>query len=363
MASPEVLGLAKKGDPGAIATLMNQVTQPRGISVRVKAQEDCLHLLFEASQIPKQQTAVSFVRSSLDILKIASLKTVMIYGRQQGSHHTSWHESVHLQPFFDLPPTAPIADSQDKADEMSNNRPLSNSDHSDSNIPGSNLVNDPLNEDIPNSEASESDISESDTSEFDISESDISEFDISESDTSELDIFESDISESDTSELDISRLETPDSIISDSSPSYLTSDPVASEIESVPPLSQSFPTEATFIEAIPVMDDSSLVKQPDAFLAERSEIPVYLQRPEAVVFVAFATLILFWEAYLALLDELAPEASISCRQLAERLQVSKRTVRQRKRQEGFSEWSQSLDPDGIAWVYQSGGLYAPKISI
>jgi hypothetical protein len=256
MASPEVLGLAKKGDPVAIATLMNQVTQPKGISVRVKAQDNCLHLLFEADQIPKQKTAVSFVRSSLDILKIHALKTVMIYGRQQGSHHTSWHQTIQLQSFFELAPSTPVTDTQHIVDEISGNLP------------------------------------------------------------------------------------------------------VASDTEPVSLLPQN--SQATPIEAVPVMDDSSsLVKQPDAFLAERSEVPDYLKRPEAVVFVAFATLIIFWEAYLALLDELAPETSLSCRQLAERLKVSKRMVRQRKRQEGFSEWSQSLDPEGIAWVYQSGGLYAP----
>jgi hypothetical protein len=273
MASPEMLGLAKKGDPVAIATLMNQVTQPRGISVRGKAQDDCLHLLFEAEQIPKQRTAVSFVRSSLDILKIHTLKTVMIYGRQQGSHHTSWHETLQLQSLFEISPTAPITESQPIASQ-------------------------PIVEEMAQALASEA----------------------------------------------IEPAET-----------------ALSEIEPVSSLLQNLRAEVIPIEATPVMEtSSSLVKQPDAFLAERSH-PDYLKRPEAVVFVAFATMMLFWEAYLALLDDLAPENSLSCRQLAARLKVSKKTVRQRKRQEGFSEWSQGLDPEGVAWVYYSGGLYAPKI--
>jgi hypothetical protein len=282
MASPEVLSLAKKGDPVAIATLMNQVTQPRGISVRVKAQEDCLHLLFEAEQIPKQTTAVSFVRSSLDILKINTLKTAMVYGRQQGNHHTSWHETVQLQPLFEMP-AAPISES--------------------------------LPEESPSVEP----------------------------ETRE--------------ETDNDRSIPSNPHVTDLTPSAS----VISDIEPVSSLRQNLSAEAIPIEATPVMEtSSSLVKQPDAFLAERST-PDYLKRPEAVVFVAFATMMLFWEAYLALLDELAPETSLSCRQLAERLKVSKKTVRHRKRQEGFGEWSQSLDPEGIAWVYQSGGLYAPKI--
>jgi len=52
------------------------VTSALGISVRVKYQEDCLHLLFEGEPTPEQHTSVSFVRSSLDILDIHSLKTI-----------------------------------------------------------------------------------------------------------------------------------------------------------------------------------------------------------------------------------------------------------------------------------------------
>jgi hypothetical protein len=274
MASPEVLSLAKQGHPAAIATLMNQVTQPLGISVQVKDQGDCLHLLFEGEPTPEQHIAVSFVRSSIDILNIHSLKTIRVYGRQKKSRHHSWHEVIQSQSYFDqsyfeLSPTTP----------------------------------------------------------------DIADPDISAPDRAEVSLSDSEIEISKTG-------------ISDTEP--------------IPPLSQNLLTEATPTQvALIFMNTSLLAQRSDSALAETSAIPDQLKRPEAVVFVFLTTLLVFWEAYLSLLNELAPETSLSCRQLSQRLGVSKSTVRKRKRQDGFSEWSKSLDPDGIAWRYQSGGLYCP----
>ena len=269
MASPEVLSLAKQGDPVAIATLMNQVTQPLGISVRVKYQDNCLHLLFEGEPTPKRHIAVSFVRSSLDILKIHSLKTIRVYGRQKSSHHTSWQEVIQSPSYFELSPTAP-------------------------------------------------DIAQQDRSAPDRAEASFSDAEI----------------------------EISDMRLSDTKP--------------IPPLSQNLLTEATLPQVALILMDTSLIAQrSDSALAETSEIPDYLKRPEAIVFIFVTTLFVFWEAYLSLLNEFAPENSLSCRQLAQRLGVSKSIVRKRKRQAGFSEWSKSLDPEGIAWSYQSGGLYCP----
>lgn len=264
MASLEVLSLAKQGDPVAIATLMNQVTQPLGISVRVKYHNDDLYLLFEGEAAPEQHIVISFVRSSLNILKIHSLKTIRVYGRQKKSHHASWHEVIQSHSYSDLSPNTP---------------------------------------------------------------------DISPPAQAETSLF--------GSEIEISETELPDT-------------------EPIPSLSENLLTEVTPTQsAIILMDTSSLAHRPESALAETSEPPDYLKRPEAIVFIFLTTLFVFWETYLSLLDELAPENSLSCRQLSQRLSVSKSTVRKRKRQAGFSEWSRNLDPEGIAWKYQSGGLYCP----
>jgi len=311
MASPEVLSLAKQGDPVAIATLMNQVTQPLGISVQVKYQGDCLHLLFEGEQAPEQHIAVSFVRSSIDILKIHALKPIQIYGRQTKSHHYSWREVMQSQSYFESPvPQLPHPQAIDEMPRSTSSLPLvTTSAISDSSRDDSNL--------------SDSDLTDLERADLERAEASLSD--------SELEIFNTEIS---------------DTEISDTEP--------------VPPLSQNLLTEATPTQAALIpMDTSSLAQPSDSALTESSEIPDFLKRPESIVFVFMTTLFVFWGAYLSLLDEFAPEASLSCRHLSQRLGVSKSTVRKRKRQRDFSEWSKSLDPEGLAWLYQGGGLYRP----
>lgn len=83
-----------------------------------------------------------------------------------------------------------------------------------------------------------------------------------------------------------------------------------------------------------------------------------LKRPEAVVLVIFVSVLLLWQLYLALIEEVAPEGYLSSYQLAQRLGVSASTVRRRKVRDDFSAWTQSLDPEGVAWAY-SGGAYVP----
>jgi hypothetical protein len=85
-----------------------------------------------------------------------------------------------------------------------------------------------------------------------------------------------------------------------------------------------------------------------------------LKRPEAVIFILLAALFVLWDTYMDLLDE-AGSTTLSTRQLAQRLGTTAKILRLRKRQPNFSDWTRSLDPDGVAWIYSSGGLYAPKI--
>jgi hypothetical protein len=84
-----------------------------------------------------------------------------------------------------------------------------------------------------------------------------------------------------------------------------------------------------------------------------------LNRPEAVVFILIATLLVLWDTYLELLDEVG-SASLSARQLARRLGTTQKVIRSRKRLDGFSEWTKTLDPEGIAWAYTPGGIYTPQ---
>jgi hypothetical protein len=80
----------------------------------------------------------------------------------------------------------------------------------------------------------------------------------------------------------------------------------------------------------------------------------WLKKPEAVVLVAFAFLIIIWQAYLDLSEAAGSEEFLSGKKLAERLGVSYSTVNRRKYQEDFGTWSRKLDPDRIGWAYNKG---------
>jgi hypothetical protein len=310
MASSEVVNLAKKGDSGAIAVVMNEITQPKGILVRVQYQGDCLHILFQGAQIPKQQTAVSLVRAVLKQLNLQWHRSVMVYGRQQGSHHTSWHEALQLESYFELDPDAQITEQMDEPESTLAAEPKP--------------IDEPIlqgNLPVPETAAPE-----------------LSQDAVASADLDQVELEQPEVAIDPEPDLELSKTELLDP-------------------ESVTPLPQNWTTPTPPPEN---HMETSLVARPETALAETSEIPEFLKRPESVVFIFFTTVFVFWEAYLSLLNELAPATSLSCRQLADRLKVSKSTVRKRKRQPGFSDWSKSLDPDGIAWVYETGGLYRPQ---
>lgn len=87
-----------------------------------------------------------------------------------------------------------------------------------------------------------------------------------------------------------------------------------------------------------------------------------LKRPEAVLLLFALVLVTFWEFYLDLAEGDSSEALTGI-SLAKRLQVSPSTISRRKLQEDFSAWSQSLDPEGISWIYQEGRFWPLESSI
>ena len=91
-----------------------------------------------------------------------------------------------------------------------------------------------------------------------------------------------------------------------------------------------------------------------------SEASKVLKRPEAVICIICVTLVIFWDTYTSLLDGegISTRTALSTSQLARRLKTSKRVIRRRKRLPDFKEWSQSLDPNGIAWEYHGGAYVA-----
>lgn len=96
MVTISLLDQAKVGDAAAIATLMNQALQPKGISVRCDRQDDCLQLWLTGDSLPPQGPIVAYVQRGLERLQIASVAALHIYAEQTSQQNPGWGVEVVL---------------------------------------------------------------------------------------------------------------------------------------------------------------------------------------------------------------------------------------------------------------------------
>ncbi|MBD3880903.1 hypothetical protein IFO70_03955 [Phormidium tenue FACHB-886] len=119
MTQPHVLELAKQGDPDAIATLMNQSLQPRGMTAFVDRQGDVLEVILEAERVPNRDALTAFVQKGIDNLGIESVRSVRIVGQQTGATFPTWMQELNLAAFpLELaePPVSPELPAGDLSD-------------------------------------------------------------------------------------------------------------------------------------------------------------------------------------------------------------------------------------------------------
>jgi hypothetical protein len=57
---------------------------------------DCLQVIVESASVPDQQTSTTLIRRELLSLKVDSLKTVKLYGRQRGDDFIAWSNEFEL---------------------------------------------------------------------------------------------------------------------------------------------------------------------------------------------------------------------------------------------------------------------------
>jgi hypothetical protein len=96
MAEPNMLKLAKQGNPKAIAAMINRSLRAKHIIAKVNRKEDCLQVLVESAQVPNQKAMVSFIRQGLTKLGVETIKTVQVYGRQKGQDSFAWNQSFEM---------------------------------------------------------------------------------------------------------------------------------------------------------------------------------------------------------------------------------------------------------------------------
>ncbi len=93
---PNLLQLAKQGDPKAIAALMNRSLQPKGVTAKVAFKDGCLQIMLESAQVTDQQALVAFVRKGITSLETALIERVKIYGKCLGEEFPVWNQELEL---------------------------------------------------------------------------------------------------------------------------------------------------------------------------------------------------------------------------------------------------------------------------
>ncbi|MBD2021779.1 type IV pilin-like G/H family protein [Leptolyngbya sp. FACHB-36] len=90
MPYPNLLALAKQGDPEAIAALMNLALESRGVIAKAMKIGDYLHISLTAERTLNQQTLVEFTRKGLQELNTDAIQTIKIYAFRQNEDLPIW---------------------------------------------------------------------------------------------------------------------------------------------------------------------------------------------------------------------------------------------------------------------------------
>lgn len=96
MTDSNLIELAKLGDPQAIAALMNQSLESRGMRATVDRQGDCLEVILEAERVPNRQSLTAFVQKGINNLDIQSIASIRILGQQFGASYPAWMQELQL---------------------------------------------------------------------------------------------------------------------------------------------------------------------------------------------------------------------------------------------------------------------------
>jgi hypothetical protein len=112
MTQQNPLQLAKQGNPNAIAALINRSLNSQGITAKVIRKDDCLRVLLESNEVPKQNNLSAFIHNGVLKLEIPEINTLQVFGRQTGEQVPAWSQTINLKMPLSLIDQQPIEKSQ-----------------------------------------------------------------------------------------------------------------------------------------------------------------------------------------------------------------------------------------------------------
>ncbi|NQE36171.1 CapA family protein [Microcoleus asticus] len=110
MSQQDILNLAKEGDALAIAFLIGQALESFGVTAKASRENDTLHLLLEAEQLPTEEACLRVAVKGLQRLQPNNVYSVTVYGRRGGQQLPGWTQTVELKkPLTSAPVSALVA--------------------------------------------------------------------------------------------------------------------------------------------------------------------------------------------------------------------------------------------------------------
>jgi Tfp pilus assembly protein PilE len=100
MEQSNLVELARRGEPDAIAILMNAVLGPKGITARASLDRDCLNVLLESPKRLNQDTITNFIQKGLLELEILSIHKVRASGKKLTEDRIAWTKEFSIAPQF-----------------------------------------------------------------------------------------------------------------------------------------------------------------------------------------------------------------------------------------------------------------------
>lgn len=94
----DLISRARRGEAGAIATLLNQKFHSRGIRLQGHRQGSRFALLVESALTPPRQSVVNGLSRELTLLQPVGIDKVEVYGRASGQRLPEWQDTIEIQP-------------------------------------------------------------------------------------------------------------------------------------------------------------------------------------------------------------------------------------------------------------------------
>ena len=104
----DILNLAKEGDARAIAFLIGQALESFGVTAKASRENDSLHLLLEAEQLPAEEACLRVAVKGLQRLQPNNVYSLTVYGRRVGQQLPAWTQTVELKKRPTPAPVSPL---------------------------------------------------------------------------------------------------------------------------------------------------------------------------------------------------------------------------------------------------------------